>query len=194
MKVCVGCNVERPIEAWYPRFRGPCNKLAKCRYCLSEGLRRRRHGLTADEKTAIAIARGGCAACGSMETGGKGWVVDHDHRCCPGEQSCVKCRRGILCTYCNSALGYAKDDPARLRAMANYLDRTAAVSRTSEEVIGYATRISESESVIHTDGRTDGLTDVSVTREISTSPAVTRTSACLDFSGLMAARYAAANR
>jgi hypothetical protein len=31
--------------------------------------------------------------------------------------------RGLLCRKCNLALGYMDDDPARLRALADYLDR-----------------------------------------------------------------------
>lgn len=33
-------------------------------------------------------------------------TIDHDHRCCPGERSCGKCIRGVLCTRCNTYLGH----------------------------------------------------------------------------------------
>lgn len=125
-KTCGRCGILRSAAEFDPRLLGLSNRASTCVWCARLRDRRARHGLTAEEKTAIALAQGGCAACGSMETGKRGWVVDHDHSCCPGERSCVRCRRGIVCTYCNSAMGYAKDDPKRLRAMADYLDRYQA--------------------------------------------------------------------
>ena len=50
--------------------------------------------------------------------------VDHDHDCCPGQSSCGKCIRGLLCLTCNRALGLLKDDPMRVRAAADYLENT----------------------------------------------------------------------
>jgi hypothetical protein len=125
-KTCGRCGLLRDANEYDPRFHGRTNRAAACRSCTAKRENRRRHGLTAAEKVAIAVEQGGCAICRTMDTGRQGWVVDHDHRCCPGERSCEKCRRGVLCTYCNSALGYAKDDPARLRAMAGYLEQHAA--------------------------------------------------------------------
>jgi Recombination endonuclease VII. len=49
--------------------------------------------------------------------------VDHDHSCCPGSTSCGKCVRGFLCTHCNKGIGHFSDEPARVRAAADYLDR-----------------------------------------------------------------------
>lgn len=48
-------------------------------------------------------------------------VVDHDHLCCPGEQSCGRCVRGLICRRCNSALGLLENDAGRARAVASYL-------------------------------------------------------------------------
>jgi hypothetical protein len=82
----------------------------------------RKHGLTTLDKEQIATEQGGCAICERPNPGRKGWVVDHDRTCCPTDKSCPKCRRGILCQWCNSALGYAHDNPTILRRMADYLE------------------------------------------------------------------------
>jgi hypothetical protein len=72
------------------------------------------------------VARQGncCAICRTDKPGGRGesWAIDHDHRCCPGKGSCGRCVRALLCTNCNLTIGYAGDDPARLRAMAAYIE------------------------------------------------------------------------
>jgi hypothetical protein len=64
------------------------------------------------------------AACRTDTPGGRGesWAIDHDHRCCPRKGSCGECVRGLLCNNCNMAMGSAGDDPARLRALADYIE------------------------------------------------------------------------
>lgn len=49
--------------------------------------------------------------------------IDHDHACCPGEKSCGKCIRGVLCKKCNTAIGMLDDDPDRCFMAAAYLQR-----------------------------------------------------------------------
>lgn len=64
-----------------------------------------------------------CAICGSEE-----WLVlDHKHGLdCEaghkGSSGCPRCFRGLLCSGCNSTLGFARDDPNRLRRAADYLE------------------------------------------------------------------------
>ena len=66
-------------------------------------VRRRAHGLTADEREAlIALQAGACAICRRPSTR---LEVDHDHRHCPGSTGCRLCVRGMLCGRCNTALG-----------------------------------------------------------------------------------------
>jgi hypothetical protein len=49
--------------------------------------------------------------------------VDHDKTCCPGRSACGKCIRGLLCPGCNVGVGFFRDDPKKLRGMAEYVER-----------------------------------------------------------------------
>jgi hypothetical protein len=77
-----------------------------------------RYGLSLADYEALVETQGGrCAICRVDAPGGKftKWAVDHCH-----DSSKV---RGLLCGACNMGLGQFGDDPARLRAAADYLER-----------------------------------------------------------------------
>ena len=89
---------------------------------------RRRHQITLEEFEEMFDKQGRvCAACGSSESGEtppRTWNIDHDHACCPGRKhTCGQCIRGILCRWCNTALGCARDDQKRLLGLVDYLNR-----------------------------------------------------------------------
>jgi len=87
--------------------------------------RQRRWGLTAEALEEMLLRQGGCCAiCPAIEPGGRGtWHIDHDHACCPGQRSCGRCVRGLLCNRCNVGLGQFRDDPALLASAIRYLSR-----------------------------------------------------------------------
>lgn len=88
---------------------------------------KRNYGLTVAEFEAMVAKQGdACAICGTEDSGGKAWAIDHDHACCPGSKSCGRCVRALLCSSCNMSLGLIKDSPATALAMADYLTRTRA--------------------------------------------------------------------
>lgn len=73
----------------------------------------RRYGLSFDDYSALLISQSGlCAACGLANPD---LEVDHCH------VRGFRHVRGLLCHNCNSALGHAKDDVERLRALIGYL-------------------------------------------------------------------------
>lgn len=88
------------------------------RTCKSRARRHEAYGLTREELRLLLAQHDRCAICQSPNWGKKGPQVDHCH---------VTGRvRGILCLNCNNGLGRFHDDPARLRAAADYLERSLA--------------------------------------------------------------------
>lgn len=63
-----------------------------------------------------------CAICKQPPKDGERLNVDHDHACCPGEKTCGKCIRGLLCRNCNHGIGNFKDNSSVIRESANYVD------------------------------------------------------------------------
>jgi hypothetical protein len=91
----------------------------------------RNYGLTPEEFKAMSDAQGKrCAACGEIPSQGKRshfaevpLVVDHCHR--TGRV------RGLLCSFCNSALGYLHEDPSKILGLLAYLDSTKTTKETA---------------------------------------------------------------
>lgn len=78
--------------------------------------RLKRYGLTEEQYDAMFTAQDErCAICRSPGPQSNYWHIDHDH---------VTGRvRGILCGFCNPAIGYFADDPERILAAAEYIKR-----------------------------------------------------------------------
>lgn len=71
-----------------------------------------RYRLTTEEYDAYLESVGRvCEICGKEEVkvtpqgDTHSLAVDHDHACCEGKRTCGECLRGVLCDYCNMALG-----------------------------------------------------------------------------------------
>lgn len=93
-----------------------------CRPCATDKHRLLNYGITATDYDAMLMKQGGgCAICGEQCSSGRRLAVDHDHACCPGERTCGKCIRGLLCGSCNQGIGKLKDSPRLLIAAASYL-------------------------------------------------------------------------
>ena len=118
----------------YARTRQESNRLYREKYPDANRIQalKRYNGMTEADYMALYVAQGGvCATCKQPETATRGgkvrWLcVDHCHA--DGHV------RGLLCVGCNTALGYAKDSPAILRALADYAEadeRKQAEARTN---------------------------------------------------------------
>lgn len=78
-----------------------------------------RYGMSSEKFLSVMESNLECQVCGSMED----LHIDHDHSCCDIPYgTCGECNRGVLCRGCNMAIGYAKDNPQTLVALAGYLE------------------------------------------------------------------------
>lgn len=101
----------------------------KCKVCVRETQKARKdlslcwkYGITPQALEGMRSSqRGKCAIC--TESYGPG-NVDHDHACCPGNRSCGRCVRALLCRSCNQALGLIRESIPTLRNLIEYLDES----------------------------------------------------------------------
>ena len=130
---CVPCQIKKQQE-FYRRNKDKHN--AQCRDWERRNKRSRkntklkyRYNLPWMQFFRLFVRQdGNCAICDLPFTPNNTPRVDHDHKCCPGERSCGKCVRGLLCFTCNNGIGSLKDDPAILRAAAAYVENWIGVS------------------------------------------------------------------
>lgn len=138
-KVCTKCGVDKPAAEFYRNKQHRNGLASACRKCSStaasasrrkrlerdpservkENRRTRiskfwmRYGLTEEEFLAMSDF---CEMCGDTEN----LHIDHCHK--------TNRVRGRLCRSCNLMLGYAEDDPERLKLGIAYLERTSHAS------------------------------------------------------------------
>lgn len=122
---CTTCAEWLTLELFYRATAAPDGYHFECRACSRARTVASVFNLPPHVWTEMHAAQdGACAIC--HETQSIELAVDHDHRCCPGANSCGRCIRGLLCWACNTAIGQMRDEPARLRAAAAYLEASRA--------------------------------------------------------------------
>jgi hypothetical protein len=150
VKTCSVCKVSKNLDEFHRHIRMADGRHPRCKTCANayckarstdpavlerrrlwrernqdkvKALTRRsdlkqRYGITVTVYAVMLAEQDGrCAACRRTDPG-KGrrfFDVDHDHS--------TGAVRGLLCHPCNKAIGFAQDDPAVLRALAEFLER-----------------------------------------------------------------------
>ena len=135
MKTCNRCGQTKPLDSFTRDKSRRDGRHSACKKCRRDWKRanpdrarawriKYTYGMTTDEYEAKLREQGGvCAICGETPEENGGYLaVDHDHSCCPGERSCGKCVRGLLCGMCNRAIGLMRDDAERMRRAAAYIE------------------------------------------------------------------------
>ena len=83
----------------------------------------KRYGITQEDFDEFLESQNGCCMICGESFGEVTPHIDHDHTCCPRENACGNCVRGLLCGDCNKGLGFFRDNPERLLGAALYLER-----------------------------------------------------------------------
>lgn len=114
-KPCRDCGGLKPPHPYNKSYCPGCvdRHASEQSSAMAQRKRAARYDLTVDELNEL-LAIGECEVCGRSDVR---FCVDHDH-----ETGKV---RGLLCDYCNKALGMAQDSPEILRKLARYLDDRA---------------------------------------------------------------------
>jgi len=132
VKQCRRCKTTKPRAAFTKDARSTDGLQGTCRECCSARRAEQRspeknfkanlkaqYGMTVEEYDSLDAAQGGmCAICGRKDSGRAGTSrlsVDHDHK--SGQV------RGLLCHYCNTAIGAFQDSPELLASAILYLER-----------------------------------------------------------------------
>lgn len=140
MKTCSVCKQPKPSTDFYRRSDRPSGD-SRCKPCRDLGGKQyrdayyknhrdavigrsraasleKRYGITEAEFLQLLEDQNGeCAICGAengLVTRKAKLAIDHDHT--------TGAIRGLLCMSCNTALGNLRDDPALLRAAADYIE------------------------------------------------------------------------
>lgn len=101
-KTCNDCNVEKLASEFYVNKMSKDGLTSYCSQCSVIRSISSRHRIS-KEKYHELLSQG-CDSCGSFDK----LCIDHDHTCCPGQMTCGKCFRGVLCNECNTAEGFLK--------------------------------------------------------------------------------------
>jgi hypothetical protein len=117
-RVCGRCDTCKPLDQFSSRSR-------TCRRCLQAYNRERIYGFSPGTAEVILAEFGdSCAICGETAGGPRcpkqALHVDHCHG--------TGVVRGLLCSFCNSGIGYFGDDSKLLAAAIAYLERTRQLS------------------------------------------------------------------
>jgi hypothetical protein len=116
LKNCYMCERDLELERFNPKRK-------ECKDCSVVVKLMNRYGITKEQyDQMLELQDGHCAICSATPDEVGTLCVDHDHSCCPGERTCGKCLRALLCPRCNTAIGLFDDDVERIQNAGRYVE------------------------------------------------------------------------
>jgi hypothetical protein len=120
LRHCRNCNEYLDKSKFWGNYTTYCKE---CRSFVGHSNNLKKKGLTVENFMDMSRDQDHvCMICKKPDPN-KRLSVDHDHSCCPGNTSCGKCTRGLLCSHCNKTLGMVNDDVNILQDMIDYLQK-----------------------------------------------------------------------
>lgn len=142
MKKCKDCGCEKSLNDFYTSTKGKFGRSSYCKEC--ELHRNKQYRLAWNQEKKTKYSRNSvlrkfnissqrfeeileeqefrCAICKvSQEDLTRNFAVDHDHSCCPGDNSCGNCVRGLLCHRCNTGIALLGESQDVILDAAMYL-------------------------------------------------------------------------
>ncbi len=115
-KICSMCKQVLPATKKY-FYRVTTNPYDEwhnyCKVCISERHQMRKYGLTKAQREAMYASQDGrCAICGEHKSFSK---ISTDHNHVTGKV------RGLLCTFCNTLVGYLEKRPGNVKQAEEYM-------------------------------------------------------------------------
>ncbi len=118
---CASCKLWKNSDDFTVSKANSTGKCSYCKDCSREKQLQAKFKITLSEYAEMLERQNGVCAICKTSPGQMALAVDHDHNCCPGQRTCGKCIRGLLCINCNTAVGLLKDSSERAMDTATYL-------------------------------------------------------------------------
>jgi hypothetical protein len=135
LHICVGCQAHLPKTSFRKHWAAKNGLSTWCKICSKERSEKyregrtraklRKYGLTPEDYQDLVKQQENC--CAICRTNNYPLVIDHNH-----ETNQV---RGLLCSYCNTGLGFFRDRPELLNLASNYLFERKPLDNTNKSMV-----------------------------------------------------------
>lgn len=135
---CIKCKEIKPASEFFRNYGTRTGLAYKCKACDARYFRQRLYRTTHENIDSL-LAASRCEICQTPFIKESEKLIDHDH-----ESGLI---RGVLCTYCNSIIGYCREDTRTLYNAIQYLNTRKTTAGSPSDCV-----VSLDSSVTHHKG------------------------------------------